>query len=60
MNRPQMTARAPLADRISQQEEKLRKLDEQLGRMMTRRVDEQEKLSRMYEQRNRLGDGGQS
>lgn len=45
---PRYTTRAPLSVRIERQEKKLKDLDEKLGRMMTRRADEEEKLADLY------------
>lgn len=43
---------ATIGEQIAKQEAKLKRIDEQLGRAMTRRADEEEKLARLYRQRN--------
>lgn len=50
-------SRATLAERIIAQEMKLRKVENKIGQLMAVRADEEEKLAKLYRQRDRLESG---
>ena len=51
---PPYSRREPLAVQIQRQEAKLAVMEEKLGRMMSERVKEEERLSDLYKLRARL------
>ncbi len=44
-----------LENRIAAQERKLVVIDDRIARIMSRRVEEEDKLAKLYEQRNKAG-----
>lgn len=57
---PTFMAKFPVEWRIQTQKDKLQKLEEKIGRLMSERVDLEEELAALYEERNATPAGGGS